>query len=174
MSIGVQYHVEGRADHDGGALEKSDLARITVDTTVQPKNVTFPTDAKLMLTAIRKLGGAAKKHGVPLRQSYVRAVMMAGRYAHAKQFKRAEGRLKFLRTRLGRLIRDVRRKTVDDPTLSKALTPPATTFSTPSATSSHERPVGSSAMKRCRSGVVWRRLRNRSSNRPFPRRGPTT
>ena len=117
-----------RVAHDTGALKKSDLARITVDTTVQPKNVTFPTDAKLMLTAIRKLGGAAKKHGVPLRQSYVRvatrAAMMAGRYAHAKQFKRAEGRLKFLRTRLGRLIRDVRRKTADDPILSEALAVP--------------------------------------------------
>ena len=117
-----------RVAHDTGALKKSDLARITVDTTVQPKNVTFPTDAKLMLTAIRKLGGAAKKHGVPLRQSYVRvatrAAMMAGRYAHAKQFKRAEGRLKFLRTRLGRLIRDVRRKTADDPALSEALAVP--------------------------------------------------
>ena len=114
--------------HDTGALKKSDLARVTVDTTVQPKNVTFPTDAKLMLTAIRKLGGAAKQHGVPLRQSYVRvaaqAAMMAGRYAHAKQFKRAEGRLKFLRTRLGRLIRDVRRKTADDPALSEALAVP--------------------------------------------------
>src|SRR3970282_764868 len=41
-----------RVAHDTGALKKDDLARITVDTTVQPKNVTHPTDAKLMLTAI--------------------------------------------------------------------------------------------------------------------------
>jgi len=51
---------------------------------------------------------------VPLRQSYTRvakrAAMMAGRYAHAKQFKRHNRRLKFLRTRLGRLIRDIGRK----------------------------------------------------------------
>jgi len=39
---------------------------------VQPKNVTHPTDAKLMLTAIRQLGKLAKQHGVRLRQSYVR------------------------------------------------------------------------------------------------------
>jgi hypothetical protein len=37
---------------------------------VQPKNVTFPTDAKLLETAIRQLGKLAKAHGVPLRQSY--------------------------------------------------------------------------------------------------------
>ena len=36
--------------------------------------------------------------------------MMAGRYAHAKQFMRMNRKIKFLRTRLGRLIRDIRRK----------------------------------------------------------------
>ena len=103
-----------RIAHDTGALTKGDLARVTIDTTVQPKNVAFPTDAKLLETAIRQLGTLAKKHHVPLRQSYKRvagkAAMMAGRYAHAKQFKRMNRQIKFLRTRLGRLIRDTRRK----------------------------------------------------------------
>src|SRR4249919_263546 len=36
--------------------------------------------------------------------------MMAGRYAHAKQFNRHHRQVRFLRTRLGRLIRDIRRK----------------------------------------------------------------
>ena len=104
-----------RVAHDTGALKKNDLARITVDTTVQPKNVTHPTDAKLMLKAVEQLGKLSRAHGVELRQSYVRvtkrAALMAGRYAHAKQFKRCNRELKFLRTRLGRLIRDIRRKT---------------------------------------------------------------
>ena len=103
-----------RIADDAGALNKGDLARVTVDTTVQPKNVTFPTDAKLLGTAIRQLGKLAKEHDVPLRQSYKRvagkAAMMAGRYAHAKQFKRMNRQIKFLRTRLGRIIRDIRRK----------------------------------------------------------------
>jgi transposase, IS5 family len=30
-----------------GAVKPADLSRIIVDTTVQPKNITFPTDAKL-------------------------------------------------------------------------------------------------------------------------------
>jgi IS5 family transposase len=51
---------------------------------------------------------------VRLRQSYIRiakrAAMMAGRYAHAKQFNRHRRQLRILRTRLGRLIRDIRRK----------------------------------------------------------------
>ncbi len=103
-----------RVAHDSGALKKSDLARVTVDTTVQPKNVAFPTDAKLLETAIHQLAKLAKQHGVALRQSYVRlakrAAMMAGRYAHAKQFKRMNKQIKFLRTRLGRVIHDIRRK----------------------------------------------------------------
>ena len=53
-----------RLAHDTGALKKSDLARVTVDTTVQPKNITFPTDAKLLETAIHQLGRLAKKHEV--------------------------------------------------------------------------------------------------------------
>ena len=113
-----------RLAHDTGALKKSDLARVTVDTTVQPKNVTFPTDAKLLETAIQQLGKLARAHGVPLRQSSSRlakrAAMMAGRYAHAKQFKRMGRELRFLRTRLGRLIRDIRRKTRDDTDLEEA------------------------------------------------------
>lgn len=107
-----------RVAHDAGALKKDDMARVTVDTTVQPKDVTFPTDAKLLLTAIEQLGKLAKQHGVTVRQSYIRvakkAAMMAGRYSHAKQFKRFNRQLKFLRTRLGRLIRDITRKIGND------------------------------------------------------------
>lgn len=103
-----------RVAHKNGALRSKDLARITVDTTVQPKNITFPTDAKLLHAAIKGLNRLANKHGVRLRQSYVRiarhAAMMAGRYAHAKQFNRHRRELRILRTRLGRLIRDIGRK----------------------------------------------------------------
>src|SRR5262244_1320126 len=103
-----------RVAHTSGALRRRDLARVTVDTTVQPKNVSFPTDAKLVHAAIKGLNRLARQHGVSLRQSYLRlakrAAMMAGRYAHAKQFNRHQRELRFLRTRLGRLIRDIRRK----------------------------------------------------------------
>jgi transposase, IS5 family len=98
-------------------LPKSDLERITVDTTVQEKNITHPTDSKLLYKAIVKLGEAARSRNIELRQSYVRvgkkAAVMAGRYAHAKQFKRMQRRLRKLRTYVGRMIRDIRRKTTD-------------------------------------------------------------
>jgi IS5 family transposase len=81
---------------------------------VQPKAITFPTDAKLLHAAIKGLNRIARKHGVRLRQSYLRiaqrAAMMAGRYAHAKQFNRQRRQLRLLRIRLGRLIRDIHRK----------------------------------------------------------------
>jgi transposase, IS5 family len=103
-----------RVAHDAGALRTRDLKRVTVDTTVQPKAITFPTDAKLLHAAIKGLNRVAHQCGVQLRQSYLRvakhAAMMAGRYAHAKQFKRHHRQLRLLRSRLGRIIRDVRRK----------------------------------------------------------------
>lgn len=117
-----------RIAHVTGALKPKDLARVTVDSTVQPKAVTHPTDAKLMLKAIEKLGAQAKSEGLRLRQSYARtakrAAQMAQRYIHAKQFKRANRELKFLRTRLGRVIRDITRKIAGDRYLEKVFAEP--------------------------------------------------
>jgi IS5 family transposase len=101
-----------------GAMKPSDLSRVIVDTTVQPKNVTFPTDAKLMNRAREKLVTLAKRLGVELRQSYARvgkfALIMHQRYAHARQFKRANKALRKLKTYLGRVIRDITRKIEGD------------------------------------------------------------
>src|ERR1700681_3266838 len=97
-----------------GAIQPSALSRVIVDTTVQPKNVTFPTDAKLLNRAREKLVRLAQRHGVGLRQSYARvgkfALIQHQRYAHAKQFKRANRALRTLKTYLGRVIRDIARK----------------------------------------------------------------
>jgi transposase, IS5 family len=109
--------------HKTGALATRDLERVVVDTTVQPKAIAHPTDARLCHRALEKLVDLAKRNNVVLRQSYVRvakrAAIMVGRYTHAHQFKRARRELKFLRTRLGRVIRDIRRKTAGNPALSE-------------------------------------------------------
>ena len=101
-----------------GAVNPAQLSEVIVDTTVQPKNVMFPTDARLLNRAREILVRLAKRHGVKLRQSYVRvgkfALIKHQRYAHAKQFKRANRQLKKLRTYLGRVIRDVARKIEGD------------------------------------------------------------
>ena len=117
-----------RVAHEAGALRSQDLKRVTVDTTVQPKAITFPTDAKLLHAAIKGLNRLARRHGVRLRQSYSRiakaAAMMAGRYAHAKQFKRHQRQLRILRSRLGRIMRDIRRKIEAQPALEEAFALP--------------------------------------------------
>jgi IS5 family transposase len=87
------------------ALRPKDLARVVVDTTVQPKAVMFPTDARLIDRARTRLVRLAKKLGIELRQSYARvgkrALIKHQRYAHAKQFRRAKRALRKLRTYLG-------------------------------------------------------------------------
>ena len=103
------------------ALKPAELTAVVVDTTVQPKNVMHPTDAKLLNRARERLVRLAKKHGVPLRQSYARvgklALIKQQRYAHAKQFKRAGKCLRTLKTYLGRVMRDIRRKIAADAAL---------------------------------------------------------
>ena len=97
-----------------GAMAPQDTRRVVVDTTVQPKNVMFPTDAKLLNRAREKLVALARKTGIELRQSYRRvgkfALIKHQRYAHAKQFKRANRALRTLKTYLGRTIRDITRQ----------------------------------------------------------------
>ena len=98
-----------------GHVSKRDLERVNVDTTVQEKNITYPTDSKLLYKSIQKLVGAARSRSIKLRQSYLRvgkiAAIKVSRYAHARQFKRMQRSLRKLRTYVGRLIRDIRRKT---------------------------------------------------------------
>lgn len=110
----------------GKQVSTRELKQVTIDTTVQEKNITHPTDSKLYHRAITKLAKAAKDRGIKLRQTYVRvakkAAVRVSRYAHARQFKRMRRQLKKMRTWLGRVIRDIRRKTVHpDPKLDALL-----------------------------------------------------
>jgi transposase, IS5 family len=98
----------------GKAVKEQSLERISVDTTVQPKAIAHPLDSRLYHRGREILVRLAKRHGVPLRQSYARlgkkALRLASRYAHARQMKRARREIKRLKTYLGRVFRDVRRK----------------------------------------------------------------
>jgi IS5 family transposase len=110
------------------AMKPSDLARVVIDTTVQPKAVMFPTDAKLLNRARERLVRLTKKLGVSLRQSYRRvgklALIKHQRYAHAHQFKRANRSLRKLKTYLGRVIRDIERRIVGNEDLREAFVRP--------------------------------------------------
>jgi IS5 family transposase len=106
-----------------GALKKTQLKRVCVDTTVQEKAITFPTDAKLYYRMRHKLVRKAAELGVELRQSYVRkskiALVRHSRYAHAQQYKRARRQQKKLKTYLGRVTRDIERKITCLPQIAK-------------------------------------------------------
>lgn len=96
-----------------GAMKPSELLRVIVDTTVQPKNITFPTDAKLMNRGREKLVKLDKQAGVAT------AVLHAGRQVRPDpapalrpcQADQARNKsLRKLKSYLGRVIRDIARK----------------------------------------------------------------
>jgi IS5 family transposase len=75
------------------AVDKSQMERVTVDTTAQTKAVAHPTDSHLLLRAVEWLNKLAKKHGIELRQSYLRLATRArrevGRLIHGRGHKQA-------------------------------------------------------------------------------------
>lgn len=98
-------------------IDQRDMEEVLVDTTVMEKAITYPTDGKLYLKSLERLNKLAKEHNITLRQSYTRVgkklAIKASRYAHARQFKRMRRVLKKLKNRLGRVVRDIERKTSD-------------------------------------------------------------
>jgi IS5 family transposase len=98
----------------GDAVEDKHLRRVTIDTTVMPKAVTHPTDSKLLHRGIEILARLARRHGLRLRQSYLRVARKARREAakliYSGRPRQAERHVRRLRTWLGRLVRDIGRK----------------------------------------------------------------
>jgi IS5 family transposase len=95
------------------AVKPHQLKRVNVDTTVQEKEIRFPTDARLYDRARQRLVDHAKERGIHLRQNYNRKskemLHQQSRYSHAKQMKRAKRCTRKLKTYLGRVIRDIER-----------------------------------------------------------------
>src|SRR4051812_32369737 len=98
----------------GGAVEEKHLRLVTIDTTVQPKAVTHPTDSKLLHRGIEILARLARRHVIRLRQSYLRVARWARREVakliHSGRRRQAERQVRQLRTWLRRLFRDIGRK----------------------------------------------------------------
>lgn len=98
-----------------GTIKKTDFEKVNVDTTVQEKEISFPTDSKLYHKMRLKLVKESKKLGILLRRTYGKAskksLIMQGRYRHARQMKRAAKEVRSLRVMMGRVLRDLARKT---------------------------------------------------------------
>jgi len=95
-------------------IKPSSLKRINVDTTVQAKHIRHPTDARLYDRARERLVKEAEKAAIPLRQNYnrvgKRALRRQSGYAKAQQYDRARRETRKLKTILGRVARDIKRK----------------------------------------------------------------
>lgn len=87
--------------HGDAATERE----ITVDTTVQEKNITFPTDVKLLTKIVKRCRAIAESEGIRLRRSFRRELpdLLRQRFKSRKTIKR-------IRTMAGVLIRELERK----------------------------------------------------------------
>ena len=100
-----------RVNNEGGDDEHHDVAFI--DSTVQEKNITYPTDAKLHKKIVRKVLDIVHKLDLPLRQSYtfvLKRIYRDQRFRnHPKNRQKALRADKKLRTIAGRLVRELKR-----------------------------------------------------------------
>ena len=98
-----------RINGKGGKEDKA-----SIDTTVQEKNITYPTDSKLHRKIIKKCVAIADKERIGLRQSYTRTLKRLGidqRFRnHPKNGAKARKADKKVKTIAGRLVRELQRK----------------------------------------------------------------
>lgn len=96
--------------HDKAKEEKE----ISIDTTVQEKNITFPTDIKLYKKICQYCVEIAKKENIKLRQSYTRTIkklVFLQRGKRTRKGKKLANKAKrHLKIIAGRLIRELNRK----------------------------------------------------------------
>ena len=108
---GVQRILRVSAQMHGDKAQESE---VVVDTTVQEKNITHPTDTKLAHKIIRRCWKLADRNGVKLRRRYRKAVrhcVMAQRWRRdPKKRKAAQRALRKIKVIAGRLIRELERK----------------------------------------------------------------
>lgn len=87
---------------------------VSIDSTVQEKNITFPTDSKLQKKIIDKCVKIAKEEGLVLRRSYKRTSKQLVRdtynVTHSKRRKKTNAAKRKLKTITGRLVRELERK----------------------------------------------------------------
>lgn len=94
--------------------DKARESEVVVDTTVQEKNITHPTDTKLAHKIIRRCWKLADGNGVRLRRRYRKAVrqcVMAQRWRKDRKKRKAAQRAwRKMKVIAGRLIRELERK----------------------------------------------------------------
>ena len=91
----------------------SEEKQVIIDTTVQEKNVTYPTDGKLAIKMIHQLHRIAKEEQLQLRRTYIKEIkghrISLRFFRHPKKIKKARSAMKRLKTIVGVLMRDITR-----------------------------------------------------------------
>ena len=94
--------------------DKAKEDKVCIDTTVQEKAITFPTDAKPYRKIIVHCLKIAKANGIQLRRTYAKEIKqrkLECRFSgHPKNRARARKAVKRLKTIAGRLVREIERK----------------------------------------------------------------
>lgn len=94
--------------------EDSQAPDVSIDSTVQEKNITYPTDSKLQKKIIDKCIKIATEEDIVLRRSYKRTSKQLVRDTyngtHVKRRKKANAAKRKLKTIAGRLVRELERK----------------------------------------------------------------
>jgi IS5 family transposase len=128
--VEVLLAVTIEAARDAGLIKRASVERVIVDTTVMPKAIAHPTDSRLLEKSRQHLVKLADEQGLALRQNYnrqgPRMAAQIGRYAHAKQFRRMKKMVKTLKTRVGRVHREIGRQLDRLPEQGKARQKPKT------------------------------------------------
>ena len=92
----------------------SEEKTVLVDTTVQEKAITYPTDIKLAIKIINRLNKLAKTNDIKQRRTYVKEVkslrLACRHFRHVKVRAKAKKALKRLRTIVGILMRELKRQ----------------------------------------------------------------
>ena len=94
--------------------KKAEEEKLNLDTTVQEKNITYPTDAKQAIKVICHCNKIAKKHGIQQRRTYAKEAknlrLQVRFFRHPRKRKNAVKATSRLRVIARKLIRELERK----------------------------------------------------------------
>jgi len=109
LGLSIRLNME-----EEGKVKKGKVKEVFIDTTVQEKNITYPTDGKLYKKVIMQCRQIAEQEGVTLRRSYTRelkSLSLKMRFMnHPKRKKEGQKALRRMRTIARAQVNDLARK----------------------------------------------------------------
>ena len=121
LKYSVQLAIETKT------IDKKSIEKTIVDTTVMPKNITYPSDSKLYEKGCELLVKEAEKHDISLRQNYNRvrkeSIFKYFQFLRSRKIQKANKERKKMKTYLGRIFLDVKRKIAGNQSLENEFDP---------------------------------------------------